>query len=288
MSNLVNSKEMILKAYANQYSIPHININNTEWTKSTLLAAQEMQSPIILGVSESAIKYIGGYHSVVGMVKGLLRDLNITVPVSLHLDHGTKEGCLKAIDAGFTSVMFDGSALDLEKNLAYTKEVVEYAKKFDVTVEAEVGTIGGEEDGVISNGELTNIDEAKRITELGIDMLAAGIGNVHGKYPSNWTGLNFNLLQDLKNICNIPLVLHGGSGIPFEQTKRAISLGIAKINVNTELQIVFHKAVRDFIKSDKDLIAKNFDVRKFLLDGINAIRNKVKEIIIDFGSQNKA
>ncbi|QBF34788.1 class II fructose-1,6-bisphosphate aldolase [Mycoplasmopsis phocirhinis] len=288
MSKLVNSKEIVLKAYQNQYAIPHININNAEWTKRALLAAQEMQSPLILGVSESAIKYIGGYHSVVGMVKGMLIDLNISVPIVLHLDHGSKQACLEAIDAGFSSVMFDGSAQEFVKNMLDTQQIVEYAKKFNVSVEAEVGTIGGEEDGVISTGELTNLEQAKQFTQLDIDMFAAGIGNIHGKYPSNWKGLDFALLQDLKNQCNIPLVLHGGSGIPFEQIKQAISLGVAKINVNTELQIVFHQALREFIKQDKDLIGKNFDVRKLLLDGFNAIQHKIKEIIINFGSHNKA
>ncbi|MBU4690520.1 class II fructose-1,6-bisphosphate aldolase [Mycoplasma sp. ES3157-GEN-MYC] len=283
-----NAKKMIADAYKNKYAIPHININNLEWAKAVLLTAQEFKSPLIIGVSEGAVKYMGGYKTVRNMVEGLLGDLNITVPIVLHLDHGTKEGCFKAINAGFSSVMFDGSSLPFETNYESTKQVVEYAKKFDVSVESEVGTIGGEEDGIIGSGELADTSEALKMTQLGIDMLAAGVGNIHGKYPPTWKSLDFNHLENLSTICKIGLVLHGGSGIPKDQVSRAIKLGIAKINVNTELQLAFHEALRNFIITNKDLEGKNYDPRKLLANSIEAMKLATKEKIFEFGSNDKA
>lgn len=285
---LINAKEMIAKAYKNKYAIPHININNLEWTKSILIVAQELKSPIILGASEGAIKYMGGYNVVSNMVQGLIKDLTITIPVVLHLDHGTYEGCLKAIDAGFSSIMFDGSKLNFDENYSKTSELVKIAHSKGVSIEAEVGEIGGEEDGIVGQGELASPEHAKKMSELGIDMLAAGIGNIHGKYPTEWKSLNFTRLCELKEASSVGLVLHGGSGIPKDQIQKAISLGIAKINVNTELQLSFHNALREFIKSDKDLQGKNYDPRKLLANSIEAIKQTVREKILEFNSNNKA
>ncbi|TQC51498.1 class II fructose-1,6-bisphosphate aldolase [Mycoplasmopsis mucosicanis] len=285
---LINAKEMIAKAYKNKYAIPHININNLEWTKSILIVAQELKSPIILGASEGAIKYMGGYNVVSNMVQGLIKDLAITIPVVLHLDHGTYEGCLKAIDAGFSSIMFDGSKLNFDENYSKTSELVKIAHSKGVSIEAEVGEIGGEEDGIVGQGELASPEHAKKMSDLGIDMLAAGIGNIHGKYPTEWKSLNFTRLCELKEASSVGLVLHGGSGIPKDQIQKAISLGIAKINVNTELQLSFHNALREFIKSDKDLQGKNYDPRKLLANSIEAIKQTVREKILEFNSNNKA
>lgn len=285
---LVNAKEMIALAYKQRYAVPHININNLEWTKSILEVAQEMNSPIILGVSEGAIKYMGGYNVVFALVSSLVKDLNISVPVALHLDHGTAQGCIKAIEAGFNSIMFDGSNLDFVENYSITAELVKKCKELNISVEAEVGAIGGEEDGVSSEGELADIEQAKLLTSLGIDMLGAGVGNIHGKYPASWKSLNFERLEALSNNCQIGMVLHGGSGIPKDQTQKAIKLGISKINVNTELQVAFHAATREFILANKDLEGKNFDPRKLLASGVKAIKETVRDKIIEFGSQNKA
>ncbi|WP_084273864.1 class II fructose-1,6-bisphosphate aldolase [Mycoplasma simbae] len=285
---LVNAREMVAKAYQNKYAVPHININNLEWTKSILEVAQELNSPIILGVSEGAIKYMGGYNVVSNLVKSLVKDLQISVPVALHLDHGTEAGCLKAIETGFSSIMFDGSSFPFEQHYATTKKLVELASQKGISVEAEVGAIGGEEDGVSSDGELADPAQAKLMAELGIDMLAAGVGNIHGKYPAEWKSLNFDRLELLSHSCKIGMVLHGGSGIPKDQTQKAISLGIAKINVNTELQQVFHKATREFILAGKDLEGKNFDPRKLLASGVKAIKDIVREKIYEFGSNNQA
>ena len=261
---LVSAKGILEKARAEGYAVGAFNINNLEWTQAILETAEEMKSPVLLGVSEGAAKYMGGYKTVALMVKGLVEDLNITVPVALHLDHGTYEGSMKAIDAGFTSVMFDGSAFDFEENLQKTKDVVAYAHERGVSVEAEVGSIGGEEDGVIGTGELADPQECKTIAETGIDFLAAGIGNIHGKYPANWQGLDFNVLGDIQEATGqIPLVLHGGSGIPEDQIKRAISLGAAKINVNTELQVNFAEETRKYIEAGKDKEGKGFDLVNF-------------------------
>lgn len=286
---LVSAKGILEKARAEGYAVGAFNINNLEWTQAILETAEEMKAPVLLGVSEGAAKYMGGYKTVALMVKGLVEDLNITVPVALHLDHGTYEGSMKAIDAGFTSVMFDGSAFDFEENLQKTKDVVAYAHERGVSVEAEVGSIGGEEDGVIGTGELADPQECKTIAETGIDFLAAGIGNIHGKYPANWQGLDFNVLGDIQEATGqIPLVLHGGSGIPEDQIKRAISLGVAKINVNTELQVNFAEETRKYIEAGKDKEGKGFDPRKLLAPGKEGIKAGVKEKIELFGSANKA
>lgn len=286
---LVSAKEMLIKAREGKYAIGQFNINNLEWTKAILLTAQENNSPVILGVSEGAGKYMGGYNAVVGMVNGLMKDLNITVPVALHLDHGSYEGAKKTIEAGFSSVMFDGSHYPFEENIAKTKEIVKLAHSKGISVEAEVGSIGGEEDGVIGAGEVADPQECKAISELGIDFLAAGIGNIHGKYPENWTGLNFEVLGEInKATGSMPLVLHGGSGIPDEMIKEAISLGVAKINVNTECQIVFAEATRKYIEEGKDLQGKGYDPRKLLAPGFEAIKVCVKEKMELFGSINQA
>ncbi|ENY69456.1 Fructose-bisphosphate aldolase (Fba) [Mycoplasmopsis bovigenitalium 51080] len=287
MTKLVNATNLIKKAYQEKYAVPHININNLEWAKTTLLAAEEMQSPLIIGVSEGAIKYMGGYKTVANMVNGLIDDLNISIPVALHLDHGTKQGCYKAVEAGFSSIMFDGSSLEFDENYSITKELVNYCQPLGISVEAEVGSIGGEEDGIISDGELADPKQAKQMVNLGISMLAAGFGNIHGPYPKSWKSLNFERLSELSQ-CGIGLVMHGGSGVPMDQVKKAISLGVAKINVNTELQQSFHKATRAFILSNKDLEGKNFDPRKLLKNGVEAMRQTVIEKIIEFGSKNKA
>ena len=286
---LVSAKEMLNKARQGKYAVGQFNINNLEWTKSILLTAQENNSPVILGVSEGAAKYMGGFDTVVGMVNGLLKGLNITVPVALHIDHGSYDGAIKAMEAGFSSIMFDGSHYPFEENIAKTKEIVELAHSKGISVEAEVGSIGGEEDGVVGAGEVADPQECKAISELGIDFLAAGIGNIHGKYPENWAGLNFEVLGKINEATgDMPLVLHGGSGIPEEMIKEAISLGVAKINVNTECQVVFAEATRKYIEEGKDLQGKGFDPRKLLAPGVDAIQACVKEKMELFGSINKA
>lgn len=286
---LVNAKEMLNKAMEEKYAVGHFNINNLEWTKAILLTAQENNSPVILGVSEGAGKYMGGYKTVVGMVNGLLEELNITVPVALHLDHGSYEGALKTIEAGFSSVMFDGSHYPIEENIEKTKELIKITREKGLSLEAEVGAIGGEEDGKIGEGELADPAECKRIADLGVTMLAAGIGNIHGKYPANWKGLNFDVLAKIREITvDVPLVLHGGTGIPDDMVKKAISLGVAKINVNTECQLVFAEATRKYIEDGKDLVGKGYDPRKLLGPGFEAIKAKVKEKMVLFGSVNRA
>ena len=286
---LVSAKEMLNKAREGRYAVGQFNINNLEWTKAVLLTAQENNSPVILGVSEGAGKYMGGYKTIVGMVNGMLEELNITVPVALHLDHGSYEGALKVIEAGFSSVMFDGSHYSIEENIAKTKEIVEIAHSKGISVEAEVGSIGGEEDGVVGAGEVADPNECKLIADLGVDMLAAGIGNIHGKYPENWAGLNFDALEAInKATGDMPLVLHGGTGIPAEMIQKAISLGVSKINVNTECQLSFASATRKYIEEGKDLQGKGFDPRKLLAPGFEAIKATVKEKMELFGSVNKA
>ena len=286
---LVSAKEMLQKARDEKYAVGQFNINNLEWTKAVLLTAEENNSPVILGVSEGAGKYMGGYKTVVGMVKGMIEDLNITVPVAIHLDHGSYDGALKAIEAGFTSVMFDGSHYSIEENVAKTKEIVDLAHSKGISVEAEVGSIGGEEDGVVGTGEVADPAECKMIADLGIDMLAAGIGNIHGKYPENWAGLSFDTLEAINNATGtMPLVLHGGTGIPADMIQKAISLGVSKINVNTECQLSFAAATREYIESGKDLQGKGFDPRKLLAPGFEAIKATVKEKMELFGSINKA
>lgn len=286
--NLVNAKDMIKKAFENKYAIPHININNLEWTKTILLAAQEANSPIILGTSEGAVKYMGGYKTVYGMVTGLMNDLNITIPVVLHLDHGSFEATKIALENGYTSVMYDGSHETFEKNYENAMEVVKLAKKHNASVEVEVGSIGGEEDGIIGAGEIANPEEAKKMAELGIDFLAAGIGNIHGPYPKEWKSLNFEALSNLSQACGIGMVLHGGSGIPKDQIQKAISLGISKININTELQQANAKAIWDYVDSGEAKKGKNFDPRKLYAPGIAAMKQTVLEKIEELGSKNKA
>ena len=286
---LVTAEEMLKKARAGKYAVGQFNINNLEWTKAILTTAQELNSPVILGVSEGAGKYMTGYKTVVGMVKGMIEELNITVPVALHLDHGSYEGCYKCIKAGFTSIMFDGSHYPIEENVAKTKELVEICKKNNMSLEAEVGSIGGEEDGVIGAGECADPDECKKIADLGVTMLAAGIGNIHGKYPENWKGLSFETLEAVKDkVGDMPLVLHGGTGIPADMIKKAISLGVAKINVNTECQLSFAAATRKYIEEGKDLQGKGFDPRKLLAPGAEAIKATVKEKMELFGSVGRA
>ncbi len=286
---LVSAKEMLNKAREGKYAVGQFNINNLEWTKAILLTAQENNSPVILGVSEGAGKYMGGYKTVVGMVNGMLEELNITVPVALHLDHGSYEGALKVIEAGFSSVMFDGSHYSIEENIEKTKEIIKIANTKGISVEAEVGSIGGEEDGVIGAGEIADPNECKLIADLGVDMLAAGIGNIHGQYPENWAGLNFDALESINKATeDMPLVLHGGTGIPADMIKKAISLGVSKINVNTECQLAFAAATRKYIEEGKDLQGKGFDPRKLLAPGFEAIKETVKEKMELFGSINKA
>lgn len=286
---LVSAKEMLEKAVAGHYAVGQFNINNLEWTKSILLTAQELKSPVILGVSEGAGKYMTGYKTVVGMVNGMLEELDITVPVALHLDHGSYDGCLKCIEAGFSSVMFDGSHYPIEENVAKTTELVKICKDKGLSLEAEVGSIGGEEDGVVGAGECADPDECKAIADLGIDFLAAGIGNIHGKYPANWAGLSFETLAAVKEkVGDMPLVLHGGTGIPADMIKKAISLGVAKINVNTECQLAFAEATRKYIEDGKDQQGKGFDPRKLLAPGAEAIKATVKEKMELFGSVGKA
>ena len=286
---LVTAKEMLEKARDGKYAVGHFNINNLEWTKAILQTAEELRSPVILGVSEGAGKYMTGFKTVVGMVNGMLEEMKITVPVALHLDHGTYEGCLKCIDAGFSSIMFDGSHFPIEENLAKTRELVAVAHNLGLSIEAEVGAIGGEEDGVIGRGECADPQECKTIADLGVDILAAGIGNIHGVYPANWEGLSFETLAAVKEaVGDMPLVLHGGTGIPDDQITKAISLGVAKINVNTECQLVFAEATRKYIEEGKDLKGKGFDPRKLLLPGYEAIMAKVEEKMNLFGSVDKA
>lgn len=286
---LVSAKEMLEKAKAGKYAVGQFNINNLEWTKSVLLTAQELNSPVILGVSEGAGKYMTGYKTVVGMVKGMLEELNITVPVALHLDHGSYEGCLKCVEAGFSSIMFDGSHYPIEENIAKTTELVKICKEKGLSLEAEVGSIGGEEDGVVGMGECADPNECKAIADLGVTMLAAGIGNIHGKYPANWKGLSFETLAAVsEKVGDMPLVLHGGTGIPEDMIKKAISLGVAKINVNTECQLSFAAATRKYIEAGKDQEGKGFDPRKLLAPGAEAIKATVKEKMELFGSVGKA
>lgn len=286
---LVSAAEMLKKAKAGHYAVGQFNINNLEWTKAILTAAEETKSPVILGVSEGAGKYMTGYKTVVGMVNGMLEELKITVPVALHLDHGTYEGCQKCIEAGFSSIMFDGSHYPIDENVAKTKELAAICKEKGMSLEAEVGSIGGEEDGVVGAGECADPKECKMIADLGVDMLAAGIGNIHGVYPENWQGLSFETLDAIQELTgDMPLVLHGGTGIPDDMIKKAISLGVAKINVNTECQIVFAEATRKYIEEGKDKEKKGFDPRKLLKPGTEAIVAKVKEKMELFGSVGKA
>ena len=286
---LVSAKEMLEKARDGKYAVGQFNINNLEWTKSILQTAEELSSPVILGVSEGAGKYMAGFKTVANMVNGMLECLNITVPVALHLDHGTYEGCYKCIEAGFSSIMFDGSHFPIDENVSKTKELVEVCRKKGLSLEAEVGAIGGEEDGVIARGECADPDECKKIADLGVTMLAAGIGNIHGKYPADWPGLSFDTLAAIKKkVGDMPLVLHGGTGIPTDMIKKAISLGVAKINVNTECQLAFAAATRKYVEEGKDLVGKGFDPRKLLAPGTQAIKDTVKEKMEIFGSVDKA
>lgn len=286
---LVSAKEMLIKAKAGKYAVGQFNINNLEWTKSILQTAQELQSPVILGVSEGAGKYMCGYKTIVGMVNGMLEELGITVPVALHLDHGSFEGAKACINAGFSSIMFDGSHYPIEENIAKTTELVNACNILGLSLEAEVGSIGGEEDGVVGAGECADPDECKAVADLGVTMLAAGIGNIHGKYPENWAGLSFETLEAIQEKTgDMPLVLHGGTGIPAEMIKKAISLGVAKINVNTECQLSFQEATRKYIEEGKDQQGKGFDPRKLLAPGAEAIKATVKEKMELFGSVGKA
>lgn len=286
---LVSAKEMLDKAREGHYAVGQFNINNLEWTKAVLLTAEELKSPVILGVSEGAGKYMTGYKTVVGMVNGMMEELKITVPVALHLDHGSFDGCMKCIEAGFSSVMFDGSHYPIAENIEKTTELVKICKEKGLSIEAEVGSIGGEEDGVVGAGECADPDECKAIADLGIDFLAAGIGNIHGKYPENWPGLSFETLAAVKEkVGDMPLVLHGGTGIPADMIQKAITLGVAKINVNTECQLSFADATRKYIEAGKDLAGKGFDPRKLLAPGTEAIKATVKDKMELFGSVGKA
>tara|TARA_B100002019_G_scaffold122137_1_gene105027 strand:+ start:313 stop:1179 length:867 start_codon:yes stop_codon:yes gene_type:complete len=286
---VVSAREMLLKAHKEGYGVAQININNLEWIKATLEVVEELNAPVILGVSEGASKYMGGYKNVIGMVKEVHDFLNITVPVAVHLDHGTYEGAKKALEAGYTSIMFDGSHYPFEENLEKTKEIVKLCHSKGVSVEAEVGSIGGEEDGVIGGGEIADPEECRRISETGVDMFAAGIGNIHGMYPENWKGLNFEVLKKVQDVTGgVPLVLHGGSGIPNEMVRKAISLGVSKINVNTECQLAFAKATREYIEKGLDKKGKGFDPRKLLKPGSEAIKEVIKTKFKLFGSIGKA
>ena len=286
---LVSAKEMLQKAREGKYAVGQFNINNLEWTKAVLLTAEEMKSPVILGVSEGAGKYMTGFGTVAAMVKAMISEMNITVPVALHLDHGTYDGCYKCIKAGFSSIMFDGSHYPIAENVEKTTELVHVAHQLGLSIEAEVGSIGGEEDGVVGMGECADPDECKQIADLGVDMLAAGIGNIHGKYPENWPGLSFETLAAVnEKVGEMPLVLHGGTGIPADMIKKAISLGVAKINVNTECQLSFAAATREYVEAGKDQQGKGFDPRKLLAPGAEAIKATVREKIELFGSANKA
>ncbi|MEG3826189.1 class II fructose-1,6-bisphosphate aldolase [Mesomycoplasma ovipneumoniae] len=286
--NLQNTKAMLEKARKNKYAIPHININNLEWTKAALLGAQAKKSPLIIATSEGALKYMGGLKTVYNLVTNLIEFLEITVPVALHLDHGSFETCKKALETGFTSVMYDGSREEFSKNLELTREIVELANSKNATVEAEVGQIGGEEDGIVGNGEIADVDQAYEISKTGITCLAAGIGNIHGVYPPSWKSLDFDVLDKISQKTQLPLVLHGGSGLPKDQIQKAIKLGIAKINVNTELQQANAAAVTDFVVSGKIKEGKNFDPRKLLAPGTKAIQELVEAKIVEFGSENQA
>ena len=286
---LVSAKEMLNKAKAGKYAVGQFNINNLEWTKAILLTAQEQNSPVILGVSEGAGKYMCGFTTVVEMVKAMINELGITVPVAVHLDHGNYDVAKKCIEAGFSSIMFDGSHYPIEENIEKTKELVAICESKGISLEAEVGAIGGEEDGVVGGGEVADANECKMIADLGVTMLAAGIGNIHGKYPENWAGLRFDVLDDIQKLTGtMPLVLHGGTGIPADMIKKAISLGVSKINVNTECQIAFTEATRKYFEAGKDLVGKGFDPRKVLADGVEAIKATVKERMELFGSVGKA
>ncbi|QOV19799.1 class II fructose-1,6-bisphosphate aldolase [Blautia liquoris] len=286
---LVSAKDMLQKAKAGHYAVGHFNINNLEWTKAVLLTAEELRSPVILGVSEGAGKYMTGFKTVAAMVKAMIEELHITIPVALHLDHGTYEGCYKCIEAGFSSIMFDGSSYPIDENVAKTRELVKICAEKGMSLEAEVGAIGGEEDGVIGVGECADPEECKMIADLGVDMLAAGIGNIHGKYPDNWAGLSFETLAAVQELTGeMPLVLHGGTGIPDDMIKKAIDLGVSKINVNTECQLVFAEATRKYIEEGKDRQGKGYDPRKLLAPGIEAIQEIVKEKMELFGSVGKA
>ena len=286
---LVSAKDMLVKAKEGHYAVGQFNINNLEWTKSVLLTAEELKSPVILGVSEGAGKYMTGFETVAAMVKAMDKSLGITVPVALHLDHGTYEGCYKCIKAGFTAIMFDGSHYDIEENVAKTSELVNVSHQLGLSIEAEVGSIGGEEDGVVGMGECADPDECKRIADLGVDMLAAGIGNIHGKYPEGWPGLRFDVLDAIQQKTGVmPLVLHGGTGIPADMIKKAITLGVSKSNVNTECQLSFADATRKYIEAGKDIEGKGFDPRKLLAPGTDAIKATVKEKMELFGSVGKA
>ncbi|MBR3894716.1 MAG: class II fructose-1,6-bisphosphate aldolase [Clostridia bacterium] len=286
---LVSAKEMLTKAKEGHYAVGQFNINNLEWTKAILLTAEEQKSPVILGVSEGAGKYMCGFKTVTNMVKAMIEELNITVPVALHLDHGSYEACYKCIDAGFSSIMFDGSHYPIEENVAKTKELVQVCAEKGLSLEAEVGSIGGEEDGVVGMGECADPAECKMIADLGVTMLAAGIGNIHGKYPANWAGLSFETLAAIsEKVGKMPLVLHGGTGIPEDMIKKAIDLGVSKINVNTECQLAFAAATRTYVEAGKDLQGKGFDPRKLLAPGVEAIKATVKEKMELFGSVGKA
>ncbi|MDO4325591.1 MAG: class II fructose-1,6-bisphosphate aldolase [bacterium] len=286
---LVSAEEMLKKAKEGKYAVGQFNINNLEWTKAVLLTAEELKSPVILGVSEGAGKYMTGFKTVAAMVKAMMEELKITVPVALHLDHGTYEGCYKCIEAGFSSIMFDGSHYPIAENIEKTTELVKVCKEKGMSLEAEVGSIGGEEDGVVGLGECADPNECKAIADLGVTMLAAGIGNIHGKYPANWPGLRFDVLEDVKaKVGDMPLVLHGGTGIPEDMIKKAISLGVAKINVNTECQLSFAEATRKYIEAGKDVQGKGYDPRKLLLPGTEAIKQTVREKMELFGSVGKA
>lgn len=287
--SLVTAKDMLEKARDGKYAVGQFNINNLEWTKSVLQTAQELQAPVILGVSEGAGKYMTGFKTVAAMVKAMIEELNVTVPVALHLDHGTYDGCYKCIKAGFSSIMFDGSHFPIDENVAKTTELVNVCRQLGISLEAEVGAIGGEEDGVIGKGECADPEECKRIADLGVTMLAAGIGNIHGKYPADWPGLSFETLAAIKEkVGDMPLVLHGGTGIPTDMIKKAISLGVAKINVNTECQLAFQAATRKYVEEGKDLVGKGFDPRKLLAPGAAAIKDTVKEKMEIFGCIGKA
>ena len=286
---LVSAKEMLNKAKEGHYAVGQFNINNLEWTKAVLLTAEELKSPVILGVSEGAAKYMCGYTTVANMVKAMIEELKITVPVALHLDHGTYEACYKCIEAGFSSIMFDGSHYPIEENVAKTRELVEVCAEKGMSLEAEVGSIGGEEDGVVGMGECADPNECKMVADLGVTMLAAGIGNIHGKYPENWPGLSFETLAAIsEKVGKMPLVLHGGTGIPADMIKKAINLGVSKINVNTECQLAFAAATRAYVEAGKDLQGKGFDPRKLLAPGVEAIKATVKEKMELFGSVGKA
>ncbi len=285
---LVSAKQMMKKAFKEKWAVPHINTNNLEWSRAILESAQELNSPIIIATSEGAIRYMGGMKTVVGIVKGLIEELNITVPVALHLDHGTFEGAKKAIKEGYTSIMYDGSHEIFEKNLQNSKKIIELAKEKKQSIEVEIGTIGGEEDGMIGNGDLADLKEISKMSKLGPDMIAAGIGNFHGPYPKDWKTLSFKTLENLKKVTGRAIVLHGGSGIPKEQIEKAISMGVSKINVNTDLQQANAKAIKKFVISGKIDKDKNFDPRKLYADGFQALKEVVKYKIRQFGSENKA